>query len=379
MGTPDRGLLSFVARLPPPPASEGDGDLLARYAGAADEAAFAGIVQRHGQMVLAVCRRRLGHGADAEDAFQATFLALAWKAHALDRSGSLAGWLYRVAHLAALKAARQRARHPAGAPLPADVCDPDPPSAACEGHELRALIDAELAALPDKFRSVVVLCLVEGRTSAEAAAVLGVPVGTVDSRLSTARQKLRSRLARRGVAVGVPLLIEQTLGTPLGATDPAAVHELFATTIRAVLAEAARPGAGAVSPAVTHLARGVGTMMMSKLRFVVAVSAAFGVASASAAAYLAGAAPARQEAATERTPLDNPPQLKLPPALAAETIALRSEAPAAAPKPDGKEASNLKNPSRTFNRPWTWTRAISTTSRCSNCSRSSRSASASRS
>ena len=94
---------------------------------------------------------------------------------------------------------------------------PDPPTPSWERAELKVVIDAELAGLSDRFRSVVVLCLIEGRTNSEAAAMLGVPVGTVDSRLSTARNRLQARLKRRGVAVGVGLSLARMLGDPLSA------------------------------------------------------------------------------------------------------------------------------------------------------------------
>jgi RNA polymerase sigma factor (sigma-70 family) len=259
------GLFGFIARLGRPPAADSDADLLGRFVRAADESAFTGIVRRHGPMVLAVCRRRLGRDADAEDAFQAVFLALAKSARSIGRGGSLPGWLYRVAYLISLKAAGRRARHPVAALPAVEVPMPDPPSNAAEAADLKTVLDSELAALPDKFRSVVVLCLVEGRTNAEAAAVLGVPVGTVDSRLNTARARLRARLTRRGLAVGVGVTLEQLLGGPVRASEGPAFQELVSNTVRAVLAEAAGHGTGAVSPAVADLAHGVATMTNFRL------------------------------------------------------------------------------------------------------------------
>src|SRR5262249_9298543 len=102
MGVSSRGLFAFLARLGRPPAADSDADLLDRFVRTADEAAFTGIVRRHGPMVLAVCRRRLGRDADAEDAFQAVFLSLARSSGSIGRRESLPGWLYRVAYLISL-------------------------------------------------------------------------------------------------------------------------------------------------------------------------------------------------------------------------------------------------------------------------------------
>lgn len=294
MGVSSRGgLLDYLARLGRPPVADSDADLLDRFVRTADEFAFAGIVRRHGPIVLAVCRRRLGHEADAEDAFQAAFLVLARSATSIGRRESLAGWLYRVAYLISLKAAGRRARRRPAALGAAEVPMSDPPTPAWETDELKAILDAELATLPDRFRSVVVLCLVEGRTNAEAASVLGVPVGTVDSRLSAARAKLRAALTRRGVAVAAGVSVEQVFGGWARAADGPAFQELVSVTVRAVLAEAAGPGAGAVSPAVADLARGV-TTMATTFRVITALAFTLSVLGA-AGAYLA-AGPASSKA-----------------------------------------------------------------------------------
>jgi RNA polymerase sigma factor (sigma-70 family) len=268
MGTSFRsGLFGFIARLDQPPASDSDADLLDRFLRTADESAFAGIVRRHGLMVLAVCRRRLRRDADAEDAFQAVFLALATSARTIDRRDSLPGWLYRVAYLISWKAAVRRDRHASSALPEADLPMPEPPLLSSpEVGELRAVIDAELASLPERFRSVVVLCLIEGRTNVDAASVLGVPLGTVDSRLNAARKKLCAKLRRRGVAIGVGATLGQMLGGPLTAASGPGLQELVSITVPAVLAEAARPGDGSLSPAVAELTSGLKHMTTSKLR-----------------------------------------------------------------------------------------------------------------
>src|SRR5438045_9727621 len=108
--TPD--LLRLAARGLAPPAGEPDPDLLARFARDRDEAAFAELVERHGPMVLAVCRRVLGCPHDADDAFQAAFLVLARRAGALRVRGSVGDWLHGAARRAAPAARRAAGRRP---------------------------------------------------------------------------------------------------------------------------------------------------------------------------------------------------------------------------------------------------------------------------
>src|SRR5262245_12953330 len=185
----------------------GDGPLLDRFLARRDGEAFAALVRRHGPMVLGVCRRVLRDGHTAEDAFQATFLVLLRRARTLDRRRSLAGWLYTVAYHIALRArtdAERRRRTEAAAGGP-HTQGPAEPQAEWRWRELRPVLDEELDRLPEQCRAPVVLCYLEGRTNEEAGRLLGWPVGTVKSRLARARDLLRTRLARRGVTLGVPL------------------------------------------------------------------------------------------------------------------------------------------------------------------------------
>lgn len=254
-----RGRWLGFARPPSPLDAEQDAELLARFVATRDEPAFEALVHRHGPMVHAVARRRLGPGADADDAFQAAFLVFARDAARIRIGAALPGWLHRVAHLVAQAAATRAARR-ATAPLPAeDLPMTDPPDRGTLERERAAIVDEELANLPEKFRTVLVLCLVEGKTNLEVAAALNVPVGTVDSRLHAAKGKLREKLARRGLAVAsLAALFE----APLAAAAP----ELVAATVRGVLSTLADSAAGALSPAVVSLAHGVSLMTVSKLK-----------------------------------------------------------------------------------------------------------------
>src|SRR4051794_31054014 len=183
-----------------------DGQLLERFAtlrGDPAEQAFAALVERHGPMVLRVCRSVLADPHDAEDAFQATFMVLVKRARGLWVEDSLGPWLHQVALRTAScvrSAAARRARHERAAALSATAARPAPEDG------LGRLLHEEIDRLPERFRVPVVLCDLEGRTHEQAARHLGWPVGTVKSRLSRARERLRDRLTRRGLSPSAPLI-----------------------------------------------------------------------------------------------------------------------------------------------------------------------------
>ena len=183
-----------------------------------DEAAFAELVRRHGPLVLGVCRRVLGPSPDADDAFQNTFLALVRHAADLRTPAALPGWLHRTALRAAVKL-KARTR-PAVAPTEPTV-SPDP-LADLSWKEVRAMLDAELDALPDHLRGPLVLCYLDGRIRDDAAAVLGVSLSTLKRRIADGLERLNERLTRRGVA-GVGLAAAALGGHGLTAQVPAAL------------------------------------------------------------------------------------------------------------------------------------------------------------
>lgn len=220
----------------PPPA---DADLLSRFVEHHDQEAFAELVRQHGPMVCGVCRRALGDGPDAEDAYQAVFMVLAKRAEVVTRMRSVSGWLYGVAGLTARKARSRRARQQAreGAAL---VDTPAPPRAA--EPDLGSVIDEELTAVPERYRTAVVLCELRQLTLDEAAAELGVPRGTVASRLARGRELLGKRLLRRGLfAVGGGVSsatahppIELDLKAVELGTNPDTAHELTREVLHAM-------------------------------------------------------------------------------------------------------------------------------------------------
>src|SRR5262249_30291098 len=157
-------------------------DLLVRFYTDRDEAAFAALVRRHGPMVLGVCRRLLNNRADADDAFQATFLVLARRARSVHKQSCLGSWLYTVAHRTASEARRTEHRHRVkehrAATMRSEAVAPDVP------NDLTDILDRELSLLPEHYRAAVVACELEGLSRAEAARRLGWPEGTLSCRLA---------------------------------------------------------------------------------------------------------------------------------------------------------------------------------------------------
>jgi RNA polymerase sigma factor (sigma-70 family) len=211
-----QGFLDHLRRLTDPSRGRdlSDADLLERFRSRREEAAFTLLVQRHGPMVLALCRRVLGDAHEAEDAFQAAFLVLVRKAGTIRKQSSLAAWLYgvasRIAHKARMRSVRQRGRE--REVMPPNVGD-DPCESLTAG-ELRAALDEEIERLPAKYRTPLILCYLADKTHEQAAKELNWPKSSVTARLAKARQLLQRRLIRRGftapAALLAALLTEQT-------------------------------------------------------------------------------------------------------------------------------------------------------------------------
>ncbi|HEY7425903.1 MAG TPA: sigma-70 family RNA polymerase sigma factor [Gemmataceae bacterium] len=185
----------------------GDHNLLAAYESGRGQAAFAELMRRHGPMVLRTCRRVLGRGPDAEDAFQATFVLLARKASSISKREALGGWLHRVAYRTAINVLTGLTRRRVHERQAGAMSHPDPdPSTEATWNEVLPILDAELDALPEEARRLLIACYLQGKTHAEAAAELGLPLGSLARRLEKARTLLAARLARRGITVSATLL-----------------------------------------------------------------------------------------------------------------------------------------------------------------------------
>jgi RNA polymerase sigma factor (sigma-70 family) len=258
-----------------------DGELLECFRHRRDEAAFAALLHRHGPLVLGVCHRLLHNPHDAEDAFQATFLLLLRRAHAIVKEGSVASWLHGVAHRVAVRlkddnARRRRRERQAVRPPAADLLQQ------VLWRDLRAMLDEEVLRLPARCREPFILCFLEGKTNAQAARLLGCPTGTVQSRLAHARELLRAGLSRRGLALSGGLLATML---PQPAAPAASVALVEATVRMARVPLTAEAGGAAVSARVFTLAEGaLATMLPSKIKVAVAVVLIAGVLAAAAGA-----------------------------------------------------------------------------------------------
>lgn len=258
-------LRRWLGRVGPYPAT--DAELVRRFAERRDEEAFAALVDRHGPMVLGVARRVVGDHHTAEDVFQATFVSLARHAARLRDRAALPAWLHQTARniaLTAVRARRRRDRAEAQARQggTGDVLDD------LSSRELVAILDEEVARLPERYRLPLVLCCLEGRTQEEAARLLGWTPGSVRGRLERGRQCLRDRLARRGltwaIAVGVPLLaMPRAVAAPLRALalQAALREDSISAAVAALVPEAPRrllPWAVLAAAAVSLTALGAG-------------------------------------------------------------------------------------------------------------------------
>ncbi len=244
-----------------------DRQLLEEFLGRRDggaEAAITALVARHSPLVWSICHSISSDSHDAEDAFQATFLILVRRAGAIRRRETLAPWLHGVARRVAVRArkvarARRRYEIERGAEMKV-TSKPDP----TRQEDLEALHE-EIDRLPEKYRAPVVLCHLQGRTHVEAAGLLKCPTGTVHIRLSRARELLRDRLTRRGLAFSTALAAKSLeCESATAAMPPALANSTIKAAIQIAAGKAA--AAGTVPAAAARLAQGVlRTMTMKKI------------------------------------------------------------------------------------------------------------------
>jgi RNA polymerase sigma factor (sigma-70 family) len=243
-----------------------DAQLLERFAtrnGEVAELAFAALVERHGPMVLRVCRRILANPHDAEDAFQATFLILLRRAGSVRKLDSVASWLHGVAYRVSSNARCAMARRQRHEEVVARRALPEATAATeVRDPEFEAALHQELHRLPEKYREAVVLCDLEGQTYEQASWQLRCPIGTIKSRLVRGRTRLRDRLLRRGLAPAATAIGVNLFANNARASLP---PRLLAAVLRLW---PARGGAAVVGGSVAMLARQWRwTMMGTQVKF----------------------------------------------------------------------------------------------------------------
>lgn len=244
-----------------PIAEQCDADLLVQFATSHCEASFRQLVIRHGGLVLSVCRRVLKSEADAEDAFQATFLVLAKKAGSVRHGGALAAWLYQTAFRLAVRS-RQRRVMRREETLEDDMMPASHSMLQIAADHERTIVDEELSRLPEQLRLPVFLCCLEGRTREEAAEILGWSIGSVKGRLERGRQQLRRRLLLRGVSLTIVLAAFQCVPVTAHAAVPVVSAQLIASTVRGGVdyADGISPVSD-ISPGAMTLAEGNSIML----------------------------------------------------------------------------------------------------------------------
>jgi RNA polymerase sigma factor (sigma-70 family) len=308
--------------------------LLARYLEKRDELAFEALVARHGPMVLGTCRRMLATDCDVDDAFQATFLVLVRRARALGPRDAIGPWLHGVAARVSMRARSQAARRrrietisPEHSAIAARPVAPD--------GELAAVLDQEVNRLPAKYRSPIVLCYLEGHTHEEAAHALKWPLGTVKGRLARARDLLRGRLLRRGIAPSLALL-----GVSFAREASASLERevLEQTVSNCMKVTSGLASVETVSVSIAALVKGaLCAMIVEKVKWAVVAAVAVGLALTGAAVMARQpSSPRPKGPARAQALVDN-----------RQTVA-ESESPdgpgekAAAPDPESKEVDELR-------------------------------------
>jgi RNA polymerase sigma factor (sigma-70 family) len=261
-----------------------DGELLHQFAGEGDERAFQLLLQRHGPMVLATCRRILHDLHEAEDSFQATFVVLARKARSIRKQTSLGSWLYRVAYHIAINARARVARQRAREREVAHMNRADSPAAE-PSREVNRVLDEELRQLPEKYRAPLVLCYLEGKTHQQVAEELRWPTGTMSRRLARGQELLRRRMLRRGLALSVSALGGALAAEANGAALSATL--LDATTKAAVLSTFGHGAVAGGAAKVASLAdEAIHAMAIARIKAIALImAAALGVVSVNAAVF----------------------------------------------------------------------------------------------
>jgi len=240
---------------------DSDQTLIARFVQKQDQAAFELLVKRYHGLVMGVCRRVLGNTADAEEAYQATFMVMARRAGSLSWYEIVAGWLHETAYKTALSQSRKRSNakklsnHVASFQEDPQAKELEPDRAAML-RELNTVLDEEISKLPTKYREPLLLHLFEGIERQEMAQRLGVSTGAIKDRLERGRDLLRAKLTLRGFTLSLGTLAAWFTTDSL--SQAAVATTLTSTTTKAAAAFAVGGStAGIVSGSTNSLAQGI--------------------------------------------------------------------------------------------------------------------------
>jgi RNA polymerase sigma factor (sigma-70 family) len=310
-----------------------DGQLLERFLerhGEDAEAAFAALVDRHGAMVLRICRQTLRDEHDAEDAAQATFLVLARRASSISRRQSLGCWLHgvalRVAAKARAAATRRRTHERRGGAIRIAGHGVESEVAAIENQDDWARLHDELGQLPQTFREPLILCYLDGLSQEQAAAQLRCPLGTIQSRLARGRAKLKARLEKRGVGLPAAFPGANQLGGLPSCPAPTAWCE---ATVRLGMHFAEGKGqaiAGAGTASVALAEEVVRALAVAKMKLAVGMIFSVALLVSGAAAWAMRERETRAPAVVTNT----------------ELVAAHAESPVAPEKPQPPQADEVR-------------------------------------
>jgi RNA polymerase sigma factor (sigma-70 family) len=271
MNEPLNGVLKHVRKLAAIQSARQAPDhaLLQQFVADNDEAALTVLIERHGPMVLGVCRRALRCEADAEDAFQATFLIFSRQAASIRKATSLGSWLHGVALRVAAKLkreiARRKLRERTVVPPPART-----PADEVSWAEMQTALDEEMQALPERYRAVLIRCYLDGKARDEAARELGLSLGVLRGLLERGRKLLADRLTRRGLTLSAGLLGLAVCDGIAGAAPSST--QVLATAQAATLFAAGQPVGKFVSAGVLTLSQQMlKGMIMTKLKLACAL------------------------------------------------------------------------------------------------------------
>ncbi len=276
-----------------------DEELLRQFCAHQDEVAFRALVGRHGAMVFDLCRNLLGNEADAEDAFQATFLILARKGKTIRKQASVGSWLYGVAYRTACRARANFAKRQRLEPVTPDAALVSPADD-LSWREVRGVLHEEITRVSDSLRAPLVLCYLEGKTQEQAAFQLGVSKETVKNRLERARALLRLRLTRRGLG---PVAVVLAASLPLAKASAMPAAGSVSAMLKAVSLVAANQTVPADLISVKVAALSQGLLKAKFLNKLTTLAAGFIVASLLAVgAVIAGVNYMPETASTEEPP-----------------------------------------------------------------------------